>query len=461
MKSNKKHHGHTNPNSKQKQTSVNHNNNCQSELEKASTINDSNQQNNLQQPSFQTSKIDNSNNHSQIEEDENLLVISDDQTVTNITSQEKSSANSQVPSEPTDDLSKQNQANNNQLISSQPITNDKTKKTLQISCQATPKKLGIVIIEHNCQTKIKELMASLEELEGFNNNDINVYIWDEYSTDYSRAYIAGLSKRYEIHYIFNDNEEGMLCARNNMLKWVNDDYIICMEYRDELVNPALSEFFEHYKKNDFMMLKRNIMHSISKQMVDAGVYKDKGSKSATFVTKTPYSFVTGIFVAKEIYQRVRDLVDQNYEDVKDIRFHEDMVVYPFWVYFSQTPCFLNSYYNYNIMGHDYYLLTDVCKDEQHHNSLKAIYAIDKIQKAAGIHDEEFDAMKYTMDIRLINTYWSTGDRKKEKLNEKVQELIQEFIKPIKNPPALLSKDKTKFQLVTNIHLQRIYHLLHK
>ena len=33
------------------------------------------------------------------------------------------------------------------------------------------------------------------------------------------------------------------------------------------------------------------------------------------------------------------------------------------------------------MGHDYYLLTDVCKDEQHHNSLKAIYAIDKIQKA--------------------------------------------------------------------------------
>ena len=456
MKSNKKHHGHTNPNHKQKQAnkSLNENNNNQVNESAKAPASDNSQEapigNNVQ---FQPDQ-------SLLQEDENLPVVSDDQSVADIINEENEQTNVSKPFEPTHDLTKQTIAQE-QAQSATESSPDKTSKPVQISSKPTSKKLGIVIIEHNCQTKIKELMANLESQDGFSNDDINVYIWDESSTDYSRAYIAGLSKRYEIHYIFNDNEEGMLCARNNMFKWINDDYILCMGYRDELVNPALKEFFEHYGKNDFMMLKRNIMQSLSKQMVDIGVYKDKGSKSATFVTKTPYSFVTGIFVAKEIYQKVRDLVDQNYEYAKDIRFYEDMVVYPFWVYFSKSPCFLNSYYNYNIMGHDYYLLTDVCKQEQHQNSLKAIYAIDKIQKDAGIHDEEFDAMKYTMDIRLINTYWSTGDSKKEKLNDKVQELIHEFIKPIKNPPALLSKDKTKFQLVSNIHLQRIYHLIHK
>ena len=454
MKSNKKHHGHTNPNNKQTQQTkqLNQNNN---EAKDQHPVAPNNQQ------EVNASVANNPNNQASTSEDENLLVVSDDQSIANVINEANQEAITQKQHEsiePTDDLTLQNKASEQ---TKQTELMKQVSKDRIISSVAKPKKLGIVIVEHNAQTKIKELMMSIEAAQGFNNDDINIYIWDDYSNDYSRAYVAGLSKRFEIHYILNENQEGVVCARNNMLKWVNDDYIIFIDWRDELVNPALTEFFEHYGKYDFMMLKRNIMHSLSKQVVDSGVYHDKGSKSATFVTKTAYSFVTGIFVAKEIYQKVRDLVDKHYEDCKDIRFFEDMVVYPFWVYYSKTPCFLNSYYNYNVMGHDYYLLTDVCKQEQHQNSLKAIYAIDKLQKDAGINDEEFDAMKYTMDIRLINVYWTTGDRKKEKLNDKVQELIAEFIKPVKNPPALLAKDKIKFQLVSNIHLQRIYHIIHK
>ena len=458
MKSNKKHHGHVNPNSKQKQPNKQLNQPTNSQPNLASDANNIQPTNtaSVVQDSKQTKIVTNN-------EDENLPVVSDDQTIANTINEENEEINKHVPLEPTDDLTLQHKEKEAQVA--QTPTNEEpipVYKEVHINAVAKPKKLGIVIVEHNAQTKIKDLMIGLESAQGFSNDDINIYIWDDYSTDNSRAYVAGLSKRFEIHYILNENQEGVVCARNNMLKWVDDDYIIFIDYRDEIVTPALKEFFQHYNKNDFMMLRRNIMHSLSKQIVDVGVYHDKGSKAATFVTKTPYSFVTGIFVAKSIYQKVRDLITQNYEYTKDIRFYEDMVVYPFWVYYAKTPCFLDSYYNYNIMGHDWYLLTDVCKEEQHQNSLKAIYAIDKLQKDAGIHDDEFSGIKYVMDIRLINTYFKTANAKEKKdTDKKVQELMDEFIKPVANPPALLEKDKSKLRFISNLFLQRMYRIIHK
>ena len=457
MKSNKKHHGHVNPNSKQKQPNKQLNQPTNSQPNLALDANNTKQTNtaSVAQDSKQTKIVTNN-------EDENLPVVSDDQTIANIINEENEEANKHVPLEPADDLTLQNKEKEKELLANQETNSTPVHKEVKINAIAKPKKLGIVIVEHNAQTKIKELMIAIESAQGFSNEDVNVYIWDDYSTDNTRAYVAGLSKRFEIHYILNENQEGVVCARNNMLNYVNDDYLIFVDYRDELVIPALTEFFQHYNKNDFMMLRRNIMHSMSKQIVDAGVYHDKGSKSATYLTRTPYSFVTGIFVAKSIYQKVRELINQNYEYAKDIRFYEDMVVYPFWVYYSKTPCFLDSYYNYNIMGHDWYLLTDVCKEEQHQNSLKAIYAIDKLQKDAGIHDDEFTAMKYVMDIRLINTYFKTASMKERKdTDKKVQELINEFIKPVTNAPALIAKDKNKLQFISNGALQKIYRFIHK
>ncbi|MBP5783311.1 hypothetical protein J6W32_01680 [bacterium] len=104
----------------------------------------------------------------------------------------------------------------------------------------------------------------------------------------------------------------------------------------------------------------------------------------------------------------------------------------------------------------------MCKEEQHQNSLKAIYAIDKLQKDAGIRDDEFTAMKYVMDIRLINTYFKTASMKERKdTDKKVQELINEFIKPVTNAPALIAKDKNKLQFISNGALQKIYRFIHK
>ncbi|MBP5783310.1 glycosyltransferase [bacterium] len=347
MKSNKKHHGHVNPNSKQKQPNKQLNQPTNSQPNLALDANNTKPTNtaSVAQDSKQTKIVTNN-------EDENLPVVSDDQTIANIINEENEEANKHVPLEPADDLTLQNKEKEKELLANQETNSTPVHKEVKINAIAKPKKLGIVIVEHNAQTKIKELMIAIESAQGFSNEDVNVYIWDDYSTDNTRAYVAGLSKRFEIHYILNENQEGVVCARNNMLNYVNDDYLIFVDYRDELVIPALTEFFQHYNKNDFMMLRRNIMHSMSKQIVDAGVYHDKGSKSATYLTRTPYSFVTGIFVAKSIYQKVRELINQNYEYAKDIRFYEDMVVYPFWVYYSKTPCFLDSYYNYNIMGHD-------------------------------------------------------------------------------------------------------------
>ena len=467
MKSNKKHHGHTNNDWKQ-----NNKNNNQVKTNQSNQPNvTENKNNNEQKESIKdwvNSQLDllslkNKNNkanevtdleNKEVTSDENLPVVSKDQSVADAINEQNDELIHQTL-EPTDDLTLQNKNNESKYVKSGPINSP---------AEIQPKKLGIIIVEHNAQISIKDLIISLQNLQDFSDTDVNIYIWDDYSTDYSRAYIAGLSKHFQVHYIFNDDLQGTLCARNNMLKYVNDDYIIFIDKKDTLAKDALKFFFNNCKDHDFLMLKRNIMYSMSKQMVDAAAYSDKGSKIDTYLVKTPYSFVTGIFVKKTIYQKVRDLIAKNTEYVKDIRFYEDMVTYTFWVYYCQSPCILNSYYHYNLMTHDEYLLTDTCQEEQHHDSLKAIYAIDKIGKDALLNDLEFKAIKYTMDVRLIHTYWSTANRKKkENVNVKVQELLDEFIKPIPENeiPQLLAKDKAKLRLVSSIHFQRFFHLFHK
>ena len=449
MKSNKKHHGHVNPNKKQNQN-----------INQTVTANN-NQLNNLNQNEIKTisvAPVENSNNDPKNEEDK--LVNKNNSNI----SADSSSANNKQLSEFASRIYHLEEPKEKSTV--QPSVADqsqiKTIGSASISEPAIAKKLGIVIVEHNSQPTIKQLITSLQNLKGFSDDWINIYIWDDFSTDYSRAYVAGLSKHFKIHYIFNDDLKGKVFARNKMLEWVNDDFIIFIDQKDQFEKDVLEFFLQNCDTSDFMMLKRNFMHSISKQMVDAAVYKDKGAKIDTYLIKTPYSYLTGIFVKKDIYQKVRDLVAKSPDEIADIRFYEDMVVYPFWVYYSRHPMILPTYYHFNLMEHDEYLLTDTCQEEQHHDSLKVIYAIDKIAKDAHLDNQEFNAIKYVMDIRLIHLYWSTANRKKkENVNIKVQELLAQFIKPVTNVPELLSQDKMKLQLVSSIHLQRFFHLFHK
>ena len=159
MKSNKKHHGHTNPNNKQKQVNkqLNSPNNTPNELSLHANESDHNQQESITKPSIEANKLENQPNQSLPTQDENLPVLSDDQEIADAINEKNASLNASEPLASTNDLATQNQP---QASASSTPGEPKKFKPVQISCEATPKKLGIVIIEHNCQTKIKEFMAN-------------------------------------------------------------------------------------------------------------------------------------------------------------------------------------------------------------------------------------------------------------------------------------------------------------
>ncbi|MBQ3621850.1 hypothetical protein II941_03650 [bacterium] len=157
MKSNKKHHGHVNPNKKQNQN-----------INQTVTANN-NQLNNLNQNEIKTisvAPVENSNNDPKNEEDK--LVNKNNSNI----SADSSSANNKQLSEFASRIYHLEESKEKSAV--QPSVADqsqiKTIGSASISEPAIAKKLGIVIVEHNSQPTIKQLITSLQNLKGFSDD---------------------------------------------------------------------------------------------------------------------------------------------------------------------------------------------------------------------------------------------------------------------------------------------------
>ncbi|MBO6073090.1 glycosyltransferase family 2 protein [bacterium] len=203
--------------------------------------------------------------------------------------------------------------------------------------------LGILIIEKNGSNYLKLILDNLTSLSNFNWSLIDIYFYDDNSTDDSVKILNEIKKTLPIKVISGKYNDGLMHARLELMKICNDDFIILMDVDDTLSKNTFSAFLNSYKNHDLLMLKRKYIGS-NHEKVFSNSYNENKSFLDNILTNVRLQFITGMFLKRNIYKEIVKILEK--KDIHNIFIAEDITPNLIAISLAKEPCFLDAYYNY-------------------------------------------------------------------------------------------------------------------
>lgn len=313
------------------------------------------------------------------------------------------------------------------------------------------KKLGILITTHNSQNFIEKLIEDLYSLPGFDNEEINVYVYDDASSDSTIEILQNLTIKYKFSFFLNQKNLGILHARNKLIDVAEEEYIMFIDDDDFISKESLLEFKKDFNKYDVMILKRKFVFK-DITIIHNDWYKSRRNKIESFFTYTHGFFLTGIFIKKNIYKN-KNVFFFNEPEMK-INYFEDVPLYMMMIYLSSNPIILDSFYLYNKQN-EKSLLTAANYHEKYESIKYLITSINTKIESLGINDTVFYNMLKIVNIRLLYYMLLSNG---QKFTEELKEYFRKYVGNKKN--IVLSKgDLLNYYVLKHYFIFLIYKFL--
>lgn len=308
------------------------------------------------------------------------------------------------------------------------------------------KDLAILINTYNSEEYIENLIKDIFSLEGFDNNKINIYIYDDCSNDSTIRIIEELSLIYPIKYIIGNENLGLFLARQQLLKNIdNEEFIIFIDADDKIDKKSLSEFYLNKNFCDVMVLKRKFIYKEKEIVYDQWYQHNSSNKIDDYFIYTHATYITGIFIKKEIYKNNLFIFDTN----KKINLFEDAPRYAILVYLAKNIVYLNAFYLYNKKNSSSLLSQDRFINQ--YNSAKIVITLfDKWTEP--IKDNKFDNIKFIFNVRFLLYMCQTKKNHELEFKEYIEKYLYKKNKSIK----LNRGDKLNYLILKNKLVQIIY-----
>lgn len=319
------------------------------------------------------------------------------------------------------------------------------------------KKLAILINTYNAKNYIETLIKKIYTLNGFSSDEINVYVYDDYSNDNTIEILQNLKNLYDIKIIVGKKNIGLLNARNEFLKYVNEDYIMFLDHDDDLSDDVLVEFNKvNNNSNDYdvLVLKRKFCYE-HKDVIYDEWYDRTANKWKDFIINTSATFITGIFIAKSIYS-------SKYFDIsssKNINFYEDIPRYIATIILAKKPIYLNAFYLYNKKNNNS-LLTEKKISENIEKNIAILELFNNllIFKEVNDVDEIFNNIKFVINIRLV---FFLLQEYNYQVNSEFKNLRKKYIRQYKvqkNRFLIMKNDELKLEIINHLPFRLIFKL---
>lgn len=313
------------------------------------------------------------------------------------------------------------------------------------------KKLGILINTYNAESRIEKLVEGIYHSQQFNEQDINIYVYDDFSTDDTLIVLKQLQAKYSLRIIEGTANLGLLNARNAFLDYVNEDYIIFLDDDDALSQDFLIDFYNNYQKSDLMVLKRKFCYD-DQEILHNEWYKNTNQKFLNFIVNTPATFITGIYIGREIYTNKNFYINSSFH----INLYEDIPRYVTAVILANKPIYIQGYYLYNKKNKQS-LLTAKQQTYNIENNIQLL----KLFNNLSIFKKEETSIKNIKLIINIRLMFFLLQEYKFKINSTYKWLKNEYLNVNKKEIKefeISSKDLAKYKIITKPVVRFIFNL---
>lgn len=313
--------------------------------------------------------------------------------------------------------------------------------------------LAIIINTHNAKNFIENLVKNIYNLKKFDSNIHHLYIYDDCSEDNTLAILDNLKTKYKFQVNFSKNNIGLLNARNESIKYINnEDFLFFIDHDDNLDENILVEFYKN-KEKDLLILKRKFVYK-NKEITHNNWYRYTNNKYLNFIFYTPAMYITGIFINKNIYLSS----SFNIFSLAKINIYEDVPRYITSVLLAKKICYLDAYYLYNRKNEN--SLIKLQNSNDWFNKTKDILEIFNNLKIWDCLDTIFLNVKFIINIRLIFFLLESNKWKIDKIFKNIRNQYLTNIN-IKNDIFISMNDKLKTYIIKNKFLALLFKFIIK
>lgn len=278
------------------------------------------------------------------------------------------------------------------------------------------KTISVVIPAYNVE---KYLAKCIDSVVKSANQNIEIIVVNDGSTDNSEAIISEYKEKYPyIKYIKKTNG-GLSDARNEGVKYANGDYL-CFVDSDDYISESLFQDLEKYIDNDYDLIKYKMIKVDENyneiERVDGPVFECKSGEAA-------FNELYGSDVMLQpawLYLYKKSFWDENKFEYPVGKKHEDFAITSLVMLKAKTVASTNVYGYYYVQSSS--SITRGIDEEKKFNMAKDLlehydYMIVKI-KEYDISDKTKENLKaYYTNCIILKLKDLSGDRKKEFIKE--------------------------------------------
>lgn len=318
------------------------------------------------------------------------------------------------------------------------------------------KKLAIVINTFNGEKFLSSLLNRLLNLNNFNDKEINIYIFDDFSSDNTFKSVSKYLEDYPfITFKTWEKNCGIFFSRLNAMQIIEDDFLIFIDQDDWLEDNILDEFFKYNNSSDFLITKRAFVYEKNKMNLWDNVDKTKKTKIDKYIIFNQLTFFTGIFMSKSIYKNFvfKDFLLK----YGNVILFEDVIQYTIGILLSSNPINIDSTYFYNKTNENSLLTTRNSK-LQFFQAKYIIDIVNDIYLNYFYNIKEIQNVIYCTNIRMLFLMY-------EVLNKNDKVLFLQYKKNIIRKDTktfILSKrDKIKYLILKSKFFGLLYRIFIK
>ncbi len=194
-----------------------------------------------------------------------------------------------------------------------------------------PKLLSIIIPVYNVELYLDECLKSIFEQM---NDDVEVILINDGSTDKSNEIIEKYSNEYQFKYI-NQVNQGISATRNVGLKESSSTYVTFLDSDDILANGILDKIIKEIKTSKIDLYKFKYKKFIDGEDIDTSIFP---SGNDVFISRNDIAEETDFYCWQYVFKR--SLFDGISFDCG--RCFEDQLVIPLVIYKASTCKFIDS-----------------------------------------------------------------------------------------------------------------------
>ena len=287
--------------------------------------------------------------------------------------------------------------------------------------------LSLIIPLYNCEKYISICLDSIFK-QDISESELEVIVVDDGSCDNGPAIVSHYAKSHENIRLFNQENQGVACARNNGMSKAKGDYVMFVDADDMLVTGSLKPLLNIAVEN-----KADIVKAAHKEVSEDAVCEDfssshdnssiqvmTGEEAVVNVTRMKEGYCWGYLISRKL------ITDNNLKFPPKVAFMED------WAFITQAILKSMTFVNADVLLYLYRRNSSSCMaNVTPEKMLLGCQAIDIVANLT--KDTSGDVKKKLSDNVCVNInivlwftihYRSIFNRKKEIIKSLLQLLHQ-------------------------------------